>query len=237
MPCRATQDGQWVMVESSDKTWPTGEGNGNLLQYSFLENPMDGGAWWTAVHGVADSRTWLSDFTYTSKFHIYALIYCICWTRLWSMWLDWLVFCDCGFQTALWRRRIRGLWKLPDGIDWLRGNLGLVLMGGAMLGKSLIQFSVDGWSCVPSLLFTWGQTIVEVMKVMGTSLKRSHACTATLSAPNPAAGHHQPTLLPETPGHPKASPGQSLVGSLLLSPASWHTRFCCASKSLFPSLV
>ena len=40
MLCRATQDGR-VMVESSDKTWSTGEGNGKLLQYSFLENPMN----------------------------------------------------------------------------------------------------------------------------------------------------------------------------------------------------
>ena len=41
MLCRATQDGE-VMVESSGKTWPTGEGNGKLLQYSCLENPMNG---------------------------------------------------------------------------------------------------------------------------------------------------------------------------------------------------
>ena len=41
-----------------------GEGNGNPLQYSCLENHMDGGAWWATVHGVAKSRTWLSDFTY-----------------------------------------------------------------------------------------------------------------------------------------------------------------------------
>ena len=40
MPCRATQDG-WVMVESSDKTWSTGEGNGKPLQYSCLENPIN----------------------------------------------------------------------------------------------------------------------------------------------------------------------------------------------------
>ena len=40
MPCRATQDG-WVMVESSDKTWSAGEGNGKSLQYSCLENPMN----------------------------------------------------------------------------------------------------------------------------------------------------------------------------------------------------
>ena len=41
-----------------------GEGNGTLLQYSCLENPMDGGAWNVAVHGVAEGRTRLSDFTF-----------------------------------------------------------------------------------------------------------------------------------------------------------------------------
>ena len=46
-----------------------GEGNGTPLQYSCLENLVDGGAWWAAVHGVAKSRTWLSDFTFTSHFH------------------------------------------------------------------------------------------------------------------------------------------------------------------------
>ena len=40
-----------------------GEGNGTPLQYSCLENPMDGGAWWAAAHGVAKSRTRLSDLT------------------------------------------------------------------------------------------------------------------------------------------------------------------------------
>ena len=43
------------------------EGNGNLLQYSCLDNPMDGGAWWATVHWVAKSRTRLSDFTFTFK--------------------------------------------------------------------------------------------------------------------------------------------------------------------------
>ena len=46
----------------------TGEGNGNPLQYSCLENPMDG-AWWAAVHGVAKSQTRLRDFTFTFHFH------------------------------------------------------------------------------------------------------------------------------------------------------------------------
>ena len=56
--------------------WPPlncifGEGNGNPLQYSCLANPMDGGAWWAAVHGVARNWTRLSDFTFT--FHVHAL--------------------------------------------------------------------------------------------------------------------------------------------------------------------
>ena len=52
------------------KIW-LGEGNGTPLQYSCLENPMDGGAWWAAVHGVAEGRTRLSSFAFT--FHSHAL--------------------------------------------------------------------------------------------------------------------------------------------------------------------
>ena len=47
-----------------------GEGNGTPLQYSCLENPMDGGAWWAVVHGDAKSRTRLSAFTFTFHFHV-----------------------------------------------------------------------------------------------------------------------------------------------------------------------
>ena len=93
-----------------------------------------------------------------------------------------------------------------------------------MLNKSLIQFSVDEWSCVPFLLFTWGQTMVDVMKIMATSFKRPHACTATLNVPNPAAGHHRPTSPLETPGHSQESLVQSLEGSVLLSPGFWYTQ-------------
>ena len=46
-----------------------GEGNGNPLQCSCLENPRDRGAWWAAVHGVAKSQRRLSDFTLTFHFH------------------------------------------------------------------------------------------------------------------------------------------------------------------------
>ena len=52
-----------------------GEGNGNPLQYSCLENPMDGGAWCTTVHGVTKSRTWLSDFTFKDMEKPYLWLY------------------------------------------------------------------------------------------------------------------------------------------------------------------
>ena len=76
------------------------------------------------------------------------------------------------------------------------------------------------------------------MKIMAISFKRSHARTATLSAPNPAAGDHQPTPLPETPGYSQASLGQSLVGPLLLSPGSWCTQgsVCALQESVSPVL-
>ena len=53
----------WLVLDKSR------EGNGTPLQYSCLENPMDRGAWWAAVHRVAKSRTRLSDFTFTFYFH------------------------------------------------------------------------------------------------------------------------------------------------------------------------
>ena len=50
-----------------------GEGNGNPLQYSCLENPMDGGAWWATIHGVAKSQTQLRDFTFFSLYSVVGL--------------------------------------------------------------------------------------------------------------------------------------------------------------------
>ena len=89
--------------------------------------------------------------------------------------LDWLVYCDGGFQSvcplmAKDKRLMKASWwdRLTE------GTLGLVLMGWAMHSKSLIQFSVDGWSCVPSLIFTLGQTMMEVIKInYGTPLQYS----------------------------------------------------------------
>ena len=81
--------------------------------------------------------------------------------------------------------------------------------------------------------------MVEVMKIMGTSFKRSYACTAALTAPNPEAGHHRPTPPPETLGHSQTSLGQSLEGSLLLYPGSWCTKVsvCACQESISQSCV
>ena len=76
------------------------------------------------------------------------------------------------------------------------------------------------------------------MKIMVISFKRSHTCTATLSAPNPVAGHCQPTPPSETLGHSQASLDQSLVGPLLLSPRSWCAQcsVCALQESVSPVL-
>ena len=112
------------------------------------------------------------------------------------------------------------------------------MIGKAMLSKLLIQFSVYVWSCVPSLLHTWAQTMVKGMKIMVTFFKRSHACTAILIAPNPTAGHQQPMPPLETPEHSQACLGHSLVGSLPLCLESWCTRFCSSlQESISKSCV
>ena len=95
-----------------------------------------------------------------------------------------------------------------------------------------------GGAVYPPCCLTWDQTVMEVMKIMATSFKRSHAGTAAFSALSPASGHHQPTPPPETPGHCWASLGQSLVGSLPLSPGSWCTwGFICALQELISPVL
>ena len=106
-------------------------------------------------------------------------------------------------------------------------------MGRAMLSKSLIQFSVDGQGCVPSLLFDLRPNYGEGNEDNGNLLQKVSTRHATLSAPNPATGH--PHLCQ---GHSWASLGQSLVGSLLLSPGSWYAQgsVCALPESVSPVL-
>ena len=100
-----------------------------LSELSTMTRPS-----WVALHGMAHSFIELDK----AVVHVIRLVS--------SLWL-WFSL------SALWWRRIRGLWKLPDGRDWLRGKLGLVLMGRAMLSKASIQFFVNGWGCVPSVIY------------------------------------------------------------------------------------
>ena len=65
--CNAGDSGDVGSIPGSGRS--PGEGNGNPVQYSCLENSVDGGAWKAAVHGVAEGRTQLSDFTFTFHFH------------------------------------------------------------------------------------------------------------------------------------------------------------------------
>ena len=59
--------------------------------------------------------------------------------------------------SALWWRRLRGLCKLPDGMEWRWEKLSLALVGRALLSKVLIWLSTDRWDCAPSLLVTWSE--------------------------------------------------------------------------------
>ena len=111
-------------------------------------------------------------------------------------------------------------------------------MGKAKLSKSLIQFSVDGWDCVPSLLFDLRPNYGGGNEDSGDLLQKVPCMHCRSQCPDPAAGHCRPTSLPETPRHSQASLGQSLVGSVLLSPRSWCTQgFVCAlQESVSPVL-
>ena len=95
-----------------------------------------------------------------------------------------------------------------------------------------------GGSVFPPYYLTSEQNMVDVMKIMTTSFKRSCAGSATLSTLNPAAGHRQPTPPPETPGHSRACLAQSPVGSPLLSPWSWcaQASVCALQESVSPVL-
>ena len=95
-----------------------------------------------------------------------------------------------------------------------------------------------GGAVFPSCCLTWGQTMMDVMMIMATFFKRPHACIATLSAPESAGGHCWRTPPPETPGHSRASLGQSFVESLLLSPGSFCAQglICALQESVSPVL-
>ena len=90
---------------------------------------------------------------------------------------------------------------------------------------------------LPPCCFTWGQTMVGIMKIMATSFKMTCACTVVFSALT-LQQSTGPTPLLETPGHSQANLVQSLVGTLYLSPGSWCTQsfVCTLQASVSPVL-
>ena len=112
-------------------------------------------------------------------------------------------------------------------------------MGRAMLSKSLIQFSIDGRGCVPSLLFDLRPNYGGGNEDNGDLLQKVPCTQCCTQYHQPCSSHRRPMLLPETPGHSQASLGQSPVGSLLLSPGSWCTQgsVCALQESVSQSCV
>ena len=107
-----------------------------------------------------------------------------------------------------------------------------------MLNESLIQFSVSGQGCVPSLLFDLRPNYSGGNEDNGDLLQKVPWTHCYTQCSYSAAGHCQPMPMPETPGHSWASLGQCLVGSLLLSPWSWCVQdsVCALEESVSPSL-
>ena len=88
-----------------------GEGNGNPLQYSCLENPMDREAWQAPIHGVAKSQTWLSDFTFTfNQIQMWELDHKEAWApENWSF-CFFVFFLIDPFELWCWKRLVRVPW-------------------------------------------------------------------------------------------------------------------------------
>ena len=108
-------------------------------------------------------------------------------------------------------------------------------MGGAMLNKSLIQFSVHGWGCVRSLLFDLGPNYGGGHVDNGDLLPKVPCMHCYTQCSQPSSRPPPTHASPETPGHSRASLGQSLVGALLLSAGSWCTQgFVVPLKNLCP---
>ena len=120
----------------------------------------------------------------------------------------------------------------------MRGKLGLVLMGGAMFSKSLIQFSVDRLRKFCSLPVIYlGPNYGGDNEDNGNLLQKVSCMYCYTQCPQPC--NRPPSTHPSTgdSGHSQASLGQSPVGSLLLSPGSWCTQGClCPPRVYFPVL-
>ena len=148
------------------------------------------------------------------------------------MWSYWLVPCNGGFKSfcPLMKKGKR----LMVASRWERLTEGVT--GSCSYGQGHGQYIFNPIFCRwVGLLFTWGQSMVEGMKIIVISFKRSHVCTAILSFPSLGTSHHWPTPWLEMPEYVWASLGQSLVGSVLLSPGCWFTQGSVCAHQEFVS--
>ena len=135
-------------------------------------------------------------------------------------------------SSLLWIR-IRGLSKLPDGRDWLWRKLGLVLMGRAMLSKSLIQFSVDGPDCVSSLLFDLRPNYGGGNEDNGDLLQKAPCTHWHTQCPWPCS--MPPVAHASTRDSWTVTRKSGPVSSGVTAPFFWvlvHTRFCLCPSSV-----
>ena len=157
---------------------------------------------------------------------------------MWSVWLIFSCVIVAFIPSALWWISMGGLWKLPDGRDWLWGRLGLVQMCMAMLSKSLVQFSVDGLACVPFLLYGQRPNYGRGNDYNGDLPQKDLRMHCCIQCPWP---HSRLLSMHATTGDSWTPTGKS--GSVSCgdtAPFSWflvHTRFFCAlQESVFPVL-
>ena len=139
--------------------------------------------------------------------------------------------------SALWWVRLRGLWKLPDGREWLRAKLGLVLMGGDMLSKCLIQFSFEGRGYVPSVLFDLSPNYGGGNEDNGDLLQKVPCMHCSTQCPRPRS---RPLSTHTSAGDSWTLTGKSgSVSYGITAPFSWvlaHPTFClCPPRACFPS--
>ena len=163
--------------------WIThGEGNGKPLQYSCLENPMDRGAWWAAVHGVAKSQTRLSNFTFSFTFFLWITQFYFKWNSLRRKF--WIQIITTAIFSPLFHVSPFCNWNKKEGECHCYALIMLLVWGKEKsLPKTLSYVQhIDGfdstgktlvWFLLHLLLSVWGSDISTWASV-ASSVKWSH---------------------------------------------------------------
>ena len=145
----------WELLESSIHL--PGEGYGTPLQYSCLENPMGGGAWWAAVHGVAKSWTRLSDFTFNFHFSLSCIgegngnpLQCSCLENPRDGGACWAAVC--------------GVPQSRTQLEWLSSNW-LSISSVQLLSRVRLFATPRTAACQASLSITKCQSLLKLMSI------------------------------------------------------------------------